>query len=372
MLTKNDIIEKALELGIDDIGFTSAEPFESQKGILEARREDYEKAFGPEFDLAKGTGPRALYSEAKSIVVLLGGYFDQAFPSEMEARFGRYYLMDDRVTQKGFFRRLSEFRAFLEADGIHCESSPQLSDRLSAARAGLGTFGKNSLLYASRVARQSSWVTPVAVMIDREYAPDNPTFQVSCPDWCKQACIVACPTGALKGPRHLDPAKCISYLTYSDPGITDRSIRGIMGMRIYGCDHCQSVCPRNGPWMAFEKPVTERVRAMERNFELSALLHMDKTYFESRIWPHMFYVSYQDVWRWKMNAARAMGNSRDDRYVPELIRGFKATEDKRVRGMIAWALGRLGGARAKTALEGFKRVSRGLVINEIMLALEEC
>ncbi len=35
MLTKNDIIDKALDLGIGDIGFTTADPFDSQKEILE-------------------------------------------------------------------------------------------------------------------------------------------------------------------------------------------------------------------------------------------------------------------------------------------------------------------------------------------------
>ena len=35
MLTKNEIIEKAYELGFGDVGFTGAEPFESQKEILQ-------------------------------------------------------------------------------------------------------------------------------------------------------------------------------------------------------------------------------------------------------------------------------------------------------------------------------------------------
>jgi epoxyqueuosine reductase len=38
---------------------------------------------------------------------------------------------------------------------------------------------------------------------------------------------------------------------------------------------------------------------------------MDKPYFEARIWPHMFYMSYDDIWRWKMNVARVMGNTLD-------------------------------------------------------------
>jgi epoxyqueuosine reductase len=371
MLTKNDIIEKSKELGIADIGFTTADPFDSQKQVLESRREDYTAAFGPGFDLTKGTDPRALYPEAKSIIVLLGIYFDEAFPTEMEAKYGRFYLMDDRIAQQEFYKHIGQFKEYLESNGVHCESSRYLSDRISAARAGLGTFGKNSLLYANRVARNSSWITPVALMVDQEYAADESTLDVGCPDWCKHACIVACPTRALKGPRHLNPNRCISYLTYTDSGITDRSLREAMGMRIYGCDHCQSVCPRNAPLMAKEKPVTDKAKAMEKDFELSALLHMDKDYFESKVWPRMFYVDYKDVWRWKMNVARAMGNSRDDRYVPDLIRAFREIEDERVQGMIAWALGRIGGLDAKAALTDFEAGRDGLVREEIALALDQ-
>ncbi len=39
MLTKNEIIEKAYELGFGDVGFTGAEPFESQKEILLQRQQ---------------------------------------------------------------------------------------------------------------------------------------------------------------------------------------------------------------------------------------------------------------------------------------------------------------------------------------------
>jgi epoxyqueuosine reductase len=84
----------------------------------------------------------------------------------------------------------------------------------------------------------------------------------------------------------------------------------------------------------------------------------------------MFYMSDQDLWRWKMNVARAMGNSLDSRYVPELIRAFAENSDERVLGMIAWALGRLGGPEARAALEKALPQSEGVVKEEIIAALE--
>ena len=79
----------------------------------------------------------------------------------------------------------------------------------------------------------------------------------------------------------------------------------------------------------------------------------------------MFYIGPVKLWKWKMNAARAMGNSLDERYVPDLIEVFTECDDDRVRAMIAWALGRIGGAAARQALERFFPGSSGRLRKEI-------
>ncbi len=66
-----------------------------------------------------------------------------------------------------------------------------------------------------------------------------------------------------------------------------------------------------------------------------------------------------------MNTARAIGNTLDRKYVPELIRAFGENEDERAQGMIVWALGRLGGEESRTALEGFLPETSGLVKTEV-------
>ena len=118
--------------------------------------------------------------------------------------------------------------------------------------------------------------------------------------------------------------------------------------------------------------MNEKVSAMVNDFELAKLLNMDNAYFNSRIWPHMFYMSEKDMWRWKMNVARAMGNTLDPEHIPDLLQAFRENSDKRVLGMIAWALGRIGGSKARTALSDFLPQSEGLVREEISSALEHC
>jgi epoxyqueuosine reductase len=369
MLTKEEVAAKAAGCGFEDIGFTTAEPFASQRALLLERREAYEWAMAAGMDLIAGTDPRTILPGAQSIIVIVDAYHREAFPASLTRHFGRCYLDDDRATGHRLGRRVKALRTFLRENGVDSKVPFHLPHRLAAARAGLGTFGKNCLFYSRKVAAGGSWVTPIALVVDQAFAPDEPTLEIGCPDWCRNACIAACPTGALQGPRKLDPRRCISYLTYFGPELTPRELREPMGLCVYGCDRCQAVCPRNAPWLARELPLNEKAAAMVEDFRLEKLLAMDQAWFRERIWPHMFYMSDADLWRWKANAARAMGNSLDEAWIPHLAAVFGRDEDGRVKAMAAWALGRIGTAAAKQALEGLLPQSDGALREEILCPL---
>lgn len=369
MLTKEQIIHSAIENGFEDIGFTSAEPFDSQLTLLHERQQDYDWVEKLGFSLTQGTDPKTILPQGKTIIVLIAVYYRKSYPNYMEGHFGRCYLEDDRITKDGLALQIRAFRNFLNNKGITSKVGLNLPHRLAAARAGLGTFGKNNLFYSRKAARQSSFVLPIALVVDHYFEPDSPTVEMGCPDWCRNACIAACPTRALKGPGRIDPRKCISYLTYYGEGLTPLELREPMGLYVYGCDRCQNVCPRNAPRIAEPLPINEKVVGKEPDFKLEQLLHMDKTYFKARIWPHMFYMPADEIWRWQMNAARAMGNTRDAEYVDDLAAACANNPDERVKAMSAWALGQIGGKRARVALEGARRHSEGMVLQETEAAL---
>ena len=370
MVTETDIVNRAVELGFGDAGFTTAEPFTSQHTALESRKEMYDWVGRMGLNLYEGTDPRAIYPEARSIIVLIEPYFQRAFPSSMEVLFGRCYLDDDRMTRDGLTLRIKAFRNYLRDNGIDSKIHPALPHRIAAARSGLGTFGRNNLFYANKVALGGSWVSIIAIMVDRELSPGRPSIGFGCPDWCRNVCIAACPTRALIGPGKIDPRRCISYLSYYAEGLTPLDLREPTGTWVYGCDRCQNVCPRNLPWLSIEKPVHEQVDKRKGDFALSGLLNMDTSYFRSRIWPYMFYMPEQDLWRWQMNAARAMGNSLDPSHVPDLIRSLKDHNDQRVRAMSAWALGHIGGVDAYSILRSRLMDEASPVREEIDLALK--
>jgi epoxyqueuosine reductase len=371
MLTKNIIIEEAMKRGFEDVGFTTAETFVSHREYLQNHQEEYGWTEKVGLGLVKGTDPKTFMPGAKSIIVLMEGYFREAFPPVLESHFGRFYLDDDRVTKDGLALRVKAFRDFLRNGGIESKVPFDLPHRPAAARAGMGTMGKNALFYSRRAARMSSWVVPLTFVVDREFVPDSPAGGIGCPDWCRNVCVAACPTRALKGNGAIDPRLCVSFMTFYGKEITPRELREPMGLYVYGCDRCQNVCPRNIPWFSCERPLNARAQAKEKNFDLRFLLHMDADYFKNRIWPHMFYMSASNLWKWKMNVARAMGNSRDDSYLPELICAWDENDDARTRGMIAWAVGRIGGSRARDALERFLVGSEEAVRGEIEAALDD-
>ncbi|MCP4553619.1 MAG: hypothetical protein GY834_16605 [Bacteroidetes bacterium] len=136
MLSKIEIREKTTELGFADIGFTTAEPFTSQKEILESRKEEY-LHIQEILDLTNGTDPRIGFPDAKSMIVLLENYFSESFPSVMESHFGRCYQDDDRITRDKLHPRIKAFRGFLRDQGIQSKVPGNVPHRLSAARAGI-------------------------------------------------------------------------------------------------------------------------------------------------------------------------------------------------------------------------------------------
>ena len=116
-------------------------------------------------------------------------------------------------------------------------------ERDLAYRAGLGWFGKNSMLINKK---EGSYFILGSLLLNQKLELDIPILDV---DHCGQCskCVEACPTQAINGEtRTLEAAKCISTFTietFKDvppPSGFEKS-RG----EYFGCDICQDVCPWN-------------------------------------------------------------------------------------------------------------------------------
>jgi len=354
-LTKT-IKEKALELGFVAVGIASAEPFDLYAQELASRPEMYEwgktlsqRASVRDLDLSRFIDPARALPGVKSLIVVTDSYLGEDFPPSLAGKIGRCYL-------KGLFcpedtgpsRRRKEFRKFLQGLGMKALYGP-VPARMAGARAGVTHYGKNCFAFANEAAGKSSWVVNEPYLVDRELTPDEPTLKLGCPEDCRK-CMETCPTGALYAPLKMDPRKCIAYLSYFDCGAIPRDLRSKMGTWVYGCDRCQEGCPRNKKWLEKEKPMNQEILERAADFQLTTFLTMDQTHYEQRVWPLLFYIRKENRRLWQRNAAIGLGNQGDRDSVPFLIAALEDPEPL-VRAHVAWALGQIGGSKAKAAME---------------------
>lgn len=370
MNVKEELREKAFELGFLDAGFTNAEPLDLYIKEIESRPEMYNWIMTGAFNTKEAATLSERHPWAKSIVVLIRTYYKRRFPVQLIGKIGRCYQVDERQEKDKEHQRIIDYIKFLDKRGIRIHIDGETPARMSAARAGIATYGKNCFAYARRGILGSSWIEIIPILMDTEIEPDEPSVELGCPSWCKNACIAACPTGALYAPLKMNPLKCIAYNSYYGPMITPMELREPMGIWIYGCDRCQEVCPRNQPWLNQSLPKNQPLEDRAADFDLVTLLKMNEEHHREKVWPLTFYISRRNTNRLQMNAARALGNQGDRSSVPHLIESLSGNPDEEVRGMCAWALGRLGGSQAGEALESRLSKEEGLVAEEITLALE--
>ncbi|GAB4352141.1 MAG: 4Fe-4S double cluster binding domain-containing protein [Candidatus Abyssubacteria bacterium] len=371
MSLKQRLVEKALELGFEDVGFTSTEPLDLYLKEIESREDMYFFALGDAFNLKRGASPARKHPWAKSVMVVISNYHRRRFPPQLLGKIGRCYQVDDRKEKAEEYARIMNLFGFLNQEGVRFQFDEELPARMSAARAGVVTYGKNCFAYARRTMLGASWLVSIPLLLDAEIEPDEPSIELGCPSWCKNACIAACPTGALFAPRKMNPLRCIAFNSYYGPSVTPLELREPMGTWVYGCDRCQEVCPRNQAWMNQNLPENPPLIQRAADFDLAVLLTMSQEHYVNKVWPLTFYISRENIAKWKVNAARALGNLGDRNHVPALMQVFAENPAEEVRAMCAWALGKLGGRNAKAALESRFPQETDLVKEEITAALDQ-
>lgn len=371
---EREIREYALDIGFDDVGFTSAEPFPQLTRALEERRSGYSWVSEGLLQLADVADPRFVLPSARSIVVLIYDYYKQEYPPDLLGSIGKAYQSRLYPGKKRLFgSRLRLMKDFLQEKGMEVGVRPAMPERQAAVRAGVGSFGCNTFVYAPG---RGSYVALTALAVSGELETENKEIVSDCPDNCTR-CIEACPTGALSEPYKMDPLRCIAFNTYAPgnfpgaPGDIPHWIREKMGTWIYGCDLCQDACPQNSKRLRQNLVPDAFLEEMAPKLAPAVLLNMEDSYYRETVQP----ILYGYMWEKKFlqrNAAIALGNSGDEGTV-KLLAGALEDPSEMVRCYSAWALGRIGGAAGRKALEqALCRGNAGQEAKEIRLALERC
>ena len=172
------------------------------------------------------------------VVALDYGGRERPGPVARYARGDDYHDVMDAMLRE-LHRRIARDAGRQVPGKPYVDTGPLL-ERDLARRAGLGWFGKNTMLVNPD---RGSFFFLGALVLDLELETDAP-FEADRCGTCTR-CIEACPTQAITSPRELDARRCISYLTIELREEIPVELREGIGDRIYGCDVCQDVCPWN-------------------------------------------------------------------------------------------------------------------------------
>jgi epoxyqueuosine reductase len=329
-MTQRELERIARELGIDVVGAAPAEPYaETERHILERRARGLFARM--RFTMAQpevSCHPETLLPGARTVVSAALSYYAPApSPRSDEGSLPRYtwrdHYADLRAKLEELGRRIGGSYRVLVDENQHV-------DREGAARAGVGFYGKNTVLITRRFG---SWVVLGTVITDVEIEASAP-LDLDCGSCTR--CIDACPTGALDEPGVLDSTRCLSYWTQA-PGAIPEAYRAELGNQVYGCDICQDVCPWN---RGVEKRRAGESPGDDAEPTVSLLDWLEAPNEELRSRYDRLYFPRNDPRYLRRNALVAAGNSGDSA-LADAVAAYCDDSDEMLREHARWALERL-------------------------------
>ncbi len=374
------------ELGFDLIGVAPVKPPPTYPYFLQWLEKGFHGAMAyMERGKEKRADPSLLLLDAKSVIVGAISYFvrsagcdgrsdeqstditQHTAPSTPHGLVAGYACgLDYHEVLRRKLEALLDYLRALLGEGVkgkaYVDTGPIL-ERDAAVQAGLGWVGKNTCLINPKAG---SYLFLGELLVNVEIAPDLSFNRNHCGK-CN-LCLVACPTGAIVAPYQLDSRFCISYLTIELRGSIPRELRPLIGTWVFGCDICQEVCP----WNKKAKPTQEEAFKPRpwSSPEIMELLSLTDNEFRERFRGSALKRAKRSGL--VRNGCVAIGNLREVRALPLLIRLLKEDPDPVVREHAAWALGRMATPDALKALqEALTTETDERVRQEVHLSLQE-
>jgi epoxyqueuosine reductase len=330
------IKEQAHALGFELAGIAAATAADSFDRLREWLDEGHagEMAYMQRQEQAR-RHPESILSGVRS-VVMVGMNYKPNEPGTSEARSTGRIARYARGTDYHLvlWERLSRLLEWLRQQRPECRGravvdTAPLLERDFARRAGLGWFGKNTMLLNKRLG---SYFFLGALLTDLELRPDPPHETAHC-GTCT-ACLDACPTQAFVSPGVLDSRRCISYLTIELRGPVPVELRSGVDDWLFGCDVCQEVCPWNRKAPATREPAFLPHPDLEA-VDPAELLGLSEEAFRQRFrGTALMRAKRRGILR---NAALVLGNRGDPAALPALRKALLDPEPL-VREAAQWAI----------------------------------
>ena len=325
------LVALGAEAGLDRVGICDADPFSATRITIRSRKSTGMSArLGFTFtDPDVSTDIRRSFPWAERLVVGIRSYLpDAGDPGASlpgRGRVARFAVADAYRPLRAGLRRLA---LELRDAGFRTEvlvDDSRLVDRAAAVRAGVGWWGKSTMVLAPGVG---PWFLIGSVVTDARL-PVSGAMERNC-GTCS-ACLPACPTGALVAPGVLDARLCLAALAQS-PGVIPRDLRPMLEDRLYGCDECLTACPPGSRLL-------DQAASPRGSVDLVKLLKTPDRELTGQF-AH-FYLPSRRPRVLRRNALVALGNTGTAEHL-ELVAGYLGSPDWMLRLHAAWAVHRLG------------------------------
>lgn len=352
---KADIIAASKELGIDKIGFTSADAFTHLKSSLEEQKNNGHTSGFEHKNIDERLNPDLIFDQPKSIISIALAYptrltkKPESIPGERRGSFARASWGTDY--HDILRERLGKLIDFINEKANTTDEltfkpmvdTGELIDVAVAQRAGLGFIGKNGLLITEEFG---SYVYLGEIITNIPFEPDQPMTS-KCGDCTR--CIDLCPTDALLGDGRMNAKRCLSYQTQTKD-MMPLEYRSKIRTVIYGCDICQQVCPFNKgkdfhihPEM---EPDPESVNPL-----LTPMLTLSNKEFNQQ------FGELAGSWRGKKplqrNAIIALANAKQFSAVPKLLAVIENDVRPVIRATAIWAVAELSPQPSESLISYF-------------------
>ena len=188
---------------------------------------------------------------AKSIIIVAVPRPQAQATFTFKSRMKTLILPPTYVAYERAINRVADFLTEILRERGHKIARTTLPLKILAVRSGLAEYGRNNITYISNMG---SFYQLVAFYSDLPCRKDT-WREARMMERCEkcQACLRCCPTGAISSDRFLlHGERCISFLNERKgdvpfPSWIDPSWHNCL----YGCLHCQRVCPEDKRFMSW-------------------------------------------------------------------------------------------------------------------------
>lgn len=274
MMKETELNEKITDycrsLGLDTMGIIRCRDFDEIKPILEKRKINGVENQFEERDIQNRISPNLFMEDGKSIISIAFPYVFNREPKRDKIYFSKYTLGQDyHKVIEIYLKKICEYIESLGGKAIGLVDSNALPERYIAKLAGIGHIGKNQMLITEKYG---SYVFLGEIITDLYLMPN----EINSNDCGKcNICQKACPSNALRE-EGCYPNVCLSYITQKKQLEDEFLLK--LGGRMFGCDTCQDVCPKNKNIQV--SPIKEfmPLNYMEK-LNLKEIFEMDNTVF---------------------------------------------------------------------------------------------